>query len=59
MKSLSARLSVVVLALAGFAASTVVSKAAPRKDQIKPVVISGVGCPPLCMPREPGHCGMD
>ena len=59
MKSLSARLSVVVLALAGFAASTVVSKAAPRKDQIKPVVVGTVGCPPMCMPRDPSHCGMD
>lgn len=58
MKSLVARLSVAVLAIAGFAASTITSVAA-TKHQIKPVVVGTVGCPPLCMPRDPSHCGLD
>ena len=59
MKNLFVRLSVLTIALSGFAASTVVSKAAPKKNEIKPVVIGGVCPTPMCMPREPGHCGMD
>ncbi len=59
MKSFAARLSVVVLAATGFAASTVVSVAATRKHEIKPIIVGNVGCPPMCMPRDPTHCGMD
>jgi len=59
MKSFFVRLSVLALALSGFAASTVASKAAPSKNEIKPVLIGGVGSTPMCMPRDPSHCGLD
>lgn len=59
MKSFAARLSVVVLALTGFGASTVVSMAATKKHEVKPIVVGTVGCPPMCMPRDPSHCGLD
>ena len=57
MKSTLVRLSVIALSLTGFAASTVASSAAPKKHEIKPIVIGG-NCPPMCLPRDPSHCGM-
>ncbi len=58
MKSLSIRLSVLALSLTGFAASTIVSRAASHKNA--PTVVA-MGTTPvcMCMPRDPSHCGLD
>ena len=59
MKKFSTPAIVLALAVTGFASSTIATKAAPHKDDIKPFVVSGVGSPPLCMPRDPTYCGLD
>jgi hypothetical protein len=59
MKSFAARLSVVVLAASGFAASTIVSYASTNKHEIKPVVFGPTSPCPMCLPSKPGPCGMD
>jgi hypothetical protein len=58
MRLLSVRLSVLALALTGFAASTVVSKAATHKAG---TTIVAMGTTPVCMcsPHDPTHCGLD
>ena len=58
MKSLTARLSVLALALTGFAASTVVSKAATHNTG---TTVVAMGTSPVCMcaPHDPTHCGLD
>ena len=56
MKSLIVRLSVVTLAVAGFAASTVVSQAAPQKHKVSSVVV-GQSPTPCCLPwRDTRPC---
>lgn len=59
MNTFAARLSVVVLAATGFAASTVVSYAATKNHEIKPVVVGPCTPCPMCKPSNPGPCGMD
>ena len=59
MKSLSVRLSVLALALTGFAASTVVSRAAAAHKATPAVVAMGTTPMAMCMPRDPSHCGLD
>ena len=59
MKSFSIRLSVLALALAGFAASTVASRAASHRAATPTVVAMGTTPAAMCMPRDPSHCGMD
>lgn len=56
MKSLFVRLSVLTLAATGFAASTVISQAASKNHEIKPVVVGGV-CTPICNPNK-STCGI-
>jgi hypothetical protein len=58
MKIFSVRLTVLALALTGFAASTVVSKAAPHRTN---TTIVAMGTTPVCMcsPHDPTHCGLD
>ena len=56
MKSLIVRLAVLSIATAGFAASTLASKAASVKGD---KVIIGLCSPaPMCSPYDPSHCGM-
>ena len=58
MKSLIVRLSVVTLAVAGFAASTVVSHAAPQ-NKVKSAVVGNIPTP-CCLPwQDTRPCGMD
>ncbi len=59
MKSFAARLSVVVLAATGFAASTLVSYASTKKHEVRPLVIASSGTCPMCRPSNPGPCQMD
>ena len=57
MKTTIVRLSVLSLAFAGFAASSVVSfSQQPAKGDM--VKISCVGSPALCLPHDPTACGM-
>ena len=58
MKSFAVRLSVLALALTGFASSTVTSRATAH--QSTPTVVA-MGTTPMamCMPRDPSHCGLD
>ena len=58
MKSFSVRLSILALALTGFAASTVASKAAPHRS-VTPVVAMGTTPAALCPPSRPGPCALD
>ena len=58
MKSFSVRLSVLALALTGFAASTVTSKAASH-NSMSPVVAMGTSPAALCPPSRPGPCALD
>ena len=59
MKSLSIRLSVLALTLTGFTASTLASKAAPRKTVTPVVVAMGTTPATVCAPSDPSHCGLD
>lgn len=59
MKSFTARLSVVALALTGFAASTVVSYASTKKHEVKPPVFGPTSPCPMCKPSNPAPCGLD
>ena len=57
MKSIIVRIAVLSVATAGFAASTLASKAASVKGDTK--VIIGLCSPaPMCAPSDPSHCGM-
>lgn len=56
MKSFSVRLSVLALALAGFTASTVISKAAPNKIVTSGVVAMGTTPAALCPISHPDPC---
>ncbi len=59
MQNSIARLSVLALLATGFTASTIVPTAAPKKHEIKPIVI-GTRCPaPMCTPHSGDYCGMD
>ena len=59
MKTFAARLSVLALALTGFTASTIVSKAAPHKSVTPAVVAMGTTPMTMCAPSDPSHCGLD
>ena len=56
MKSLSVRLSVLALALTGFTASTVASKAAPKHNVTPSAVAMGTTPAALCPISRPTLC---
>ena len=59
MKSLFVRLAVAALALTGFTASTMISKAAPAKKATPTVVAMGTSPAALCMPKNWQECALD
>ena len=58
MKNFTVRLSVLALALTGFAASTVTPKAAAHSSAIFEVAM-GTSPAALCPPSRPGPCALD
>lgn len=56
MKTTLVRASVLALAFAGFAASTVVSHS--QKTTVHAPVISSTTPVPMCLPGDPTYCGL-